>query len=45
MGKRRTKISTVLLIICFLPLILGFSKPTKNPRTLYHIYLKGKSIG
>ena len=45
MGKRTIKTAITLLILCILPLTLGFSNPSRNPRTLYHIYLKGKSIG
>ncbi|MBQ2639649.1 MAG: peptidoglycan DD-metalloendopeptidase family protein [Bacilli bacterium] len=45
MGNKTIKLTTILLILCILPLTLGLSRPTKTPRTLYHIYLKGKSIG
>ena len=43
MGKNIKTTIILLLIISIIPLTLGFTK--KNPRTLYHIYLKGKSIG
>ena len=45
MNKKIRSIILFLLIISIIPLTLGFTKTNKNPRTLYHIYLKGKSIG
>lgn len=45
MGKKTIKIITILLVICILPLTIGFTKKNTKPRTLYHIYLKGKSLG
>ncbi|MBR2247713.1 MAG: peptidoglycan DD-metalloendopeptidase family protein [Bacilli bacterium] len=45
MGKTIEKIIIVLLIISIIPLTVGFTNKTDNPRTLYHVYLKGKSLG
>ena len=45
MGKTIERIIIVLLIISIIPLTVGFTKKTDNPRTLYHVYIKGKSLG
>ncbi|MBE6157674.1 MAG: M23 family metallopeptidase [Firmicutes bacterium] len=44
MGKHITKIILILLIVSILPFTVGFTSK-KNPKTLYHVYLKGKSLG
>ena len=44
MGKKVFKYSTIIIILCIIPLTMGFTT-SKNPKTLYHVYLKGKSLG
>lgn len=44
MLKRKSMI-IMLLMFCILPLMLGLTSKNSTPKTLYRVYLKGKSLG
>ena len=43
--SKRTKIITVVVIILSVVLTVGFSFKIKAPKTVYRVYLEGKSLG